>query len=147
MSENTESTEPESDQGSGEGPGTGDDRILEGLASGLNQRRTAEFAGVHPKTVQRRLADPAFAVLVAQRRAERVRELVGQLTATGDEAIAVIREAMSEEHPIRVRLDAARLGLSTLSSFQSRHELDARIADLEAVVALMAAQVADWESA
>lgn len=116
-------------------PSSTDELILEAQAAGLNQRRTAEVAGVHPKTVQRKLADPEFAVLVAQRRASRVRELTGQLTSVAADAITVIAEAMDQEQPIRVRLAAAQLALRSLSDYQAASEVDARIADLEQVVA------------
>ncbi len=123
-------TDPESP-----GPSTTDELILEAQAAGLNQRQTAEFASVHPKTVQRKLADPAFAVLVAQRRAARVRELTGRLTTVAADAISVISEAMDPEYPIRVRLAAAQLALRSLGDYQAASEVDARIADLEQVVA------------
>lgn len=109
--------------------------IVEGLLMGLNQRQTSDFAGVHPKTVQRKLADPSFAVLVAHRRAERMRQLGGQLADASSSAVAVLRDAMSAEQPIKVRLAAARATLSNARDFESRHETDARIADLERVVA------------
>ena len=111
-----------------------DELIVEGLASGMNQRETADFAGVHPKTVQRRWADPTFAVLVAQRRAERAREVGGQLTEAATEAVAVLREAMGAEHPIKVRLVAAQATLRNARDHQAA-ENEARIADLERVVA------------
>lgn len=115
--------------------GTTDDLILDALAAGLNQRQTAKVARVHPKTIQRRLADPSFAALVAQRRAARVREVTGRLTGVAAEAVTVISEAMGEEHPIRVRLAAAQLALRSLGEYQASSEVDARIADLEHVVA------------
>mgnify|MGYP007057248180 CR=1 FL=1 len=120
-------------------PATGgkDDLIVEGLAMGLNQRQTSEFAGVHPKTVQRKMADEAFAVLVAQRRAERVRELAGQLVSIAADAIVVIQDAMAPEQPIRVRLAAAQLAMRNVTDFQASTEMDARIADLERLVARM----------
>lgn len=120
-------------------PSTTDELILEAQAAGLNQRRTAEVAGVHPKTVQRKLSDPAFAVLVAQRRAARVRELTGQLTTVAADAISVIADAMDQDQPMRVRLAAAQLALRSLGEYQASSEVDARIADLEQVVARLQA--------
>jgi hypothetical protein len=109
--------------------------IIEAMAGGLNQREAAGVAHVHPKTVQRKLADPGFAVLVAQRRGERVREITGQLTGVAAEAIAVIREAMQPENSMRVRLGAAQLALRNLAAYQAASEADAQIAELQQVAA------------
>lgn len=74
---------------------------------------------------------------MAQRRAERVRELAGQLVSIAADAIVVIQDAMAPEQPIRVRLAAAQLAMRNVTDFQASTEMDARIADLERLVARM----------
>jgi hypothetical protein len=117
--------------------------IMEALAAGLSQRQTAEVNKVHPKTVQRKMADPAFAVLVAQRRAARVREITGQLTEVAATAVDVIREAQAPDNPMPVRLAAARLALHSLTTYHASTEVDAQIAELQQVVAQLQAMRAE----
>jgi hypothetical protein len=100
---------------------------------------------VHPKTVQRKMADPAFAVLVAQRRAARVREITGQLTEVAATAVDVIREAQAPDNPMPVRLAAARLALHSLTTCQAGSEVDAQIAELQQVVAQLRALRAEGD--
>lgn len=113
--------------------------ILEALAAGLNQRQTAELNNVHPKTVQRKMADPGFAVLVGQRRAARVREITGQLTEVAAAGVDVIREAQLPEYPMPIRLNASRLALHSLTTYHASSEVDAQIAELQQVVAQLQA--------
>lgn len=88
-----------------------DELIADLLGQGWTHRRTAETVGISAKTVQRRMADPAFSSAVAQRRRDRFGQLSGQLMTAGDTALAVLISALGSDDD-KVSLQAANLVLA-----------------------------------
>ncbi|MEI7593561.1 MAG: hypothetical protein WCK41_10110 [Actinomycetes bacterium] len=112
-----------------------DDKLVEALASGLSYRRAGELAGVHAKTVQRRMEDPVFARRVTEQRNRRTSQITGLLADVGAEAVGVIREALSADKGSD-RLRAAHLTLTMLLKFTNSQELEERVAELERLSAV-----------
>jgi len=88
-----------------------DELIADLLGQGWTHRRTAEAVGVSTKTVQRRLADPAFFSVVSHKRRDRFGQLSSQLLTAGDTALAVLIGALGSEDD-KVSLQAANLVLT-----------------------------------
>jgi DNA-binding LacI/PurR family transcriptional regulator len=88
-----------------------DELIADLLGQGLTHRRTAETVGVSTKTVQRRMADPAFSSVVSKRRRDRFGQLSGQLLTAGDMALNVLIGALVSDDE-KVSLQAANLVLT-----------------------------------
>jgi FixJ family two-component response regulator len=59
-----------------------DELIADLLGQGWTHRRVADSVGVSSKTVQRRMSDPAFSMVVSERRRDRFGQLSGQLRRT-----------------------------------------------------------------
>jgi len=112
-----------------------DDKLVEALASGLSYRRAGELAGVHAKTVQRRMENPVFARRVTDQRNRRTSQITGLLADVGAEAVGVIREALSADKGSD-RLRAAHLTLTMLLKFTNSQELEERVAELERLSAV-----------
>ena len=112
-----------------------DDKLVEALASGLSYRRAGELAGVHAKTVQRRMENPVFARRVTEQRNRRTSQITGLLADVGAEAVGVIREALSADKSSD-RLRAAHLTLTMLLKFTNSQELEERVAELERLSAV-----------
>ena len=112
-----------------------DDKLVEALASGLSYRRAGELAGVHAKTVQRRMENPVFARRVTEQRNRRTSQITGLLADVGAEAVGVIREALSADKGSD-RLRAAHLTLTMLLKFTNSQELEERVAELERLSAV-----------
>ena len=112
-----------------------DNKLVEALASGLSYRRAGELAGVHAKTVQRRMEDPVFARRVTEQRNRRTSQITGLLADVGAEAVGVIREALSADKGSD-RLRAAHLTLTMLLKFTNSQELEERVAELERLSAV-----------
>ncbi len=88
-----------------------DELIADLLGEGWTHRRTAETVGVSPKTVQRRMADPAFSSVVSKRRRNRFGHLSNQLLTAGDMALNVLVDALASDDE-KVSLQAANLVLT-----------------------------------
>ena len=112
-----------------------DDKLVEALASGLSYRRAGELAGVHAKTVQRRMENPVFARRVTEQRNRRTSQITGLLADVGAEAVGVIRQALSADKGSD-RLRAAHLTLTMLLKFTNSQELEERVAELERLSAV-----------
>lgn len=104
--------------------------ILNALGAGLTHTEAAALAGLTPKSVQRRLADPEFAAAVARLRAARVDEIAGQLTGMGSRAVSVLSELLESDKPA-LRLRAVELTLSWLSRLRREVDFDVRLSRLE----------------
>jgi hypothetical protein len=100
------------------------------LAAGTSVSAAAEQAGVDRKTVQRRLADPAFRRQVAVYRSELIASALGRTAdnmARAADTLAGMLDSPSE--PIRIR--AARALMSLGLRLRDSVDVDDRIRDLE----------------
>jgi hypothetical protein len=108
-----------------------DSLIITGLAAGLTYKKVAEQAGVSEKTVRNRLAQPEFRRKVAEARASLVEGTMAQLVAAGTEAVEALRRLLQAESE-SVQLGAARSLIELSSKLRESHDLETRIAALEA---------------
>lgn len=111
-----------------------DDLIAYALAEGVSYREAARLARVSAKTVQRRMAEPAFARRVATERSARVGEITGLLGELGRKAIGILDDAMAPDEPTRTKLVAASSSLKYLKEFRNAAGLEERVAEMEALV-------------
>ena len=105
--------------------------LLVALACGSSVENAARKAEVHERTVQRRLADPAFQHQVKELQAEMVQRAMGMLTAAGMEAVKTLVELMAPATPAGTRLGAARSILELGPKLRETVEFEARLAALE----------------
>ena len=90
-----------------------DDLLLAALSCGAAVPQAAHQAGVSPRTVYRRLADPAFQDHLKAARAELLRRTGGMLTAGALEAVKTLFELQKAGAPPR-----SELGCQVLSGFE-----------------------------
>lgn len=107
-----------------------DEIILASLASGMTHAEAARVADVSTKTIQRRLADKAFADEIARRRAAQVERVTGQLTQLSVRAVETLEAALDDEAP-SIRLKAADLTLGWLVRLRREADLERRIVEIE----------------
>ncbi len=112
-----------------------DEVVMAALAVG----DTYAEAGVSERTVRRRMSEPTFAGEVSARRGEFVGALAGQLVASGPEAVAVVRRCLISADDA-VALRAAQLLLTMGNQLRHAHELEVRLAALEAGTATAAGE-------
>jgi hypothetical protein len=105
--------------------------LIAALAGGATVQDAAEVAGVAPRTVHRRLEDPAFRQSVANARTELIARAVGSLAESASEAASTLRALLGAETPPAVRLGAARSVLDLVVKLREHDELAERIAALE----------------
>lgn len=110
-----------------------DEALKDALATGLTYAEAGEVVGVSERTVRRRMSEQEFAADVSRRRGEHVSSLAGQLVTAGTEAVHVLRESLHADVPA-VRLRAAQLLLTLGTQLRHAHELEQRLAALEASV-------------
>jgi hypothetical protein len=110
----------------------GQDSITqEALARGASYREAAEAAGVSIRTVERRMADGTFAAEVATLRAERVGTVLAELVELSVESTTILRRSLKDLQP-GIRLRAVSLVLTHMAKLRRDHDLEARLAALEA---------------
>jgi hypothetical protein len=103
------------------------------LARGWSRSRSAAECQVSKTTVYRRLRDPAFVALVAEKRAELVSQAVGILSAiAGKSAETLAGLLKSEDESVRMR--AADLALSHLVRTREHAEFQTRLERIEALM-------------
>jgi hypothetical protein len=116
-----------------------DERILIALSCGATAAAAAREAGVGTRTVERRLADPAFRARLHQLRTETLERTGGALIAAGLRAVQTLLSLQDVSQPAPVRLGAAKalveLGLKTFQLIeigQRMTEMNARVDELTA---------------
>jgi hypothetical protein len=110
-----------------------DELIADLPGQGWTHRRVADSVGVSSKTVQRRMSDPAFSMVVSERRRDRFGQLSGQLLTAGEGAMDVLTVALQSEDP-KVSLQAAGLILSHGHRYNrvlDEHEIQLRFEAIE----------------
>jgi len=101
------------------------------LACGASPEGAAHKAGVSPRTVYRRLAEPAFRARVEEARAEMVRRAAGMLTAAGLASVKTFTTLQESAASEAVRLGAARAVLELGCKLRDSAEVLGRLAALE----------------
>ena len=112
-----------------------DGRLLAALAGGATVADAAGQASVSERTAWRRLNDAAFRARVDEARRQTVQAAIDALSATGTAAALTLRQLLLKEYPPAVRLGAARSILELTMRLREAHELEQRLAALEARLA------------
>jgi hypothetical protein len=102
------------------------------LACGATVEAAAAKAGVAEATVYRRLSNPEFKRRVDTAQAEMIGRTMAMLTASAGEAVKTLLALMREDVQAPVRLGAARATLEIGMKLREVHDMQARIAALEA---------------
>jgi hypothetical protein len=105
--------------------------LILALACGASPEGAAQKAGVSPRTVYRRLADPAFRAQVNDVRADMVRRAAGMFTAAGMASIKTFTTLQESAASEAVRLGAARAVIELGCKLRENAELLERIAAVE----------------
>ncbi len=108
----------------------GNARLVAEFAAGRTLRDAARASGLSERTAGRRLADPEFRKLVSDVRSEMIQRAVGALASAAEEAIATLRDLLSDDSST-ARLGAARSVLEYGTKVRENVELEQRIVDLE----------------
>jgi hypothetical protein len=109
-----------------------DEKLLLALACGATPDDAAHQAGVSPRTVYRRLAEPEFQRRLQVVRADMVQRTAGALAAAGNEAVGTLVELMKPASPAATRLGAARSVLEIGMKVREVADLEQRLTALEA---------------
>jgi hypothetical protein len=105
-------------------------RLAFALASGVGVCAAAEQSGASRKTVQRKLADPAFRRLVADLRDELIGRALGRLADNMTHASDAIAALVKSDNP-SLRLRAARAMLSFGLRLRDSVDLTERVREIE----------------
>jgi hypothetical protein len=112
----------------------GEDELALALACGASVDHAAHKSGLTPRTVYRRLSQPAFRQRVQALRADMVQRAAGTMTAASLEAIRTLVELLPPQVPDAVRLGAARTILEVGMKLRQVADFEARLAAVEAQV-------------
>lgn len=110
--------------------------LLSALAAGATAGEAAATANVSERTVRRRLADPAFSVLVAEARREVVETTLAKVTAGAVAAVATLVSLLNLDQPPTVRLGATKAVLEFGIRLRSEQEISERLAAIEGHLAI-----------
>ncbi|MFL5341755.1 MAG: hypothetical protein ACJ8F7_16545 [Gemmataceae bacterium] len=100
------------------------------VATGTTLAAAAEQGGVCRRTVERRLADPAFRRLVADLRTELISRAVGRMADNMTRAADALADALADADP-RLRIRAARALLTLGPRLLNSVDFADRLRDLE----------------
>jgi hypothetical protein len=115
--------------------------ILHALACGATVGNAATRAGVHARTVYRRLKDADFQRRLRELRADMALRTADMLTAMGSESVKTLRELHGPGIPPTVRLGAARTTIELGIKTRDSADLAERVVALEVqLAALMRAE-------
>jgi hypothetical protein len=107
-----------------------DSFIALALASGTSVTAAAEQAGVDRKTVQRRLADPAFRRMVAEYRSELIASALGRTADNMTRAAETLAAMLDAESPA-LRIRAARALMTLGMRLRDSVDLNDRMREVE----------------
>jgi hypothetical protein len=108
-----------------------DDALLLALACGASVEQAARQCQLSPRTVYRRLDDPAFRRQLQKLRGDMVQRTAGTLTAAASEAVRTLLELMKPASPHASRLGAAKAVLEIGMKVRETAELEERMTTLE----------------
>jgi hypothetical protein len=109
---------------------SGEGVLLAALAAGASYVDAAKQAGVHERTVRRRMDDPDFRRQVDQLRGEVVARAVAMLSSASVEAVETLRRLLGSEMDF-ARLAAARSILELGAKYREAEDLAVRLEVLE----------------
>lgn len=109
----------------------GDEAILLALACGATYANAAQQAGVHERTVRRRMANPAFVARLRHLRGEMLERAGGALVAAAMKSVQTLLSLQDMNQPPAVRLGAARAVLEIGLKIREVAELEVRLRELE----------------
>lgn len=108
-----------------------DEPVLMALACGATVETAARSTGVSPRTIRRRLNEPAFQRRLRGIRDDMVQRTAALLTAAATEAVKTMLALQDAATPPAVRLGAARAIVELGARLRDSSELAQRIAVLE----------------
>jgi hypothetical protein len=85
-----------------------EDALLDALARGATATQAAEMAGVHRRTVQRRLADPEFKQRLRAIQADQIQSTASLLAAASAGSVKTLVLLQNSSMPASARFSAAR---------------------------------------
>lgn len=107
-------------------------RAVEALLTQPDLSQAAKTAGVSRNTLYRWMKDKDFLVAMADAEADALSGLSRTLVSLGDQAVTVLRDAMSDpEAPISARIRAADTVFSRLLQLRNLVDLEKRVSELE----------------
>ncbi len=112
-----------------------DDRLVLELAAGRSIPDAARTVGCSEKTVDRRLASPAFRVRVEEARRELFDRAAARLTSVATAAVDALAGLMQGADTDAARVSAARAILTLALPWRGAVEVEAQLAQLREQVA------------
>ncbi len=116
-------------------PIANENAVILSLACGATVEATARQHQVSERTLYRKLGDAKFRARVAEVRSEMVKRATAMLSAASSDAVRTLVHLQRETMPAAVRLGAARAVLEIGLKLRDMVELEARLQELEDVVA------------
>ena len=115
-----------------------EEKLLLTLACGATVESAARECGLSPRTIYRRLQEPAFRRRLQALRADMVQRTAGTLTAASAEAVRTLLELLKPKVADTTRLGAAKAVLESGVKLRELAELEERMAALEEQMAQQA---------
>ena len=112
-----------------------EDALLLTLACGATVDAAARQCNLHPRTIYRRLEDPAFRRKLAAMRADIVQRTSGALTAASTEAVRTLLDLQKPPQPPSTRLGAAKAVLEIGLKLREMAEVEERLTAIEQQIA------------
>jgi len=112
----------------------GDELLLAALVKGLTQEQAGAVAGVSPRTVARRLADPQFASQLREARASIADACLGRLADAAGDAVETMRTVMNNSKSDNVKVTAARALLELFLRARQLQDVEGRLSEIENLV-------------
>lgn len=110
---------------------TGEDQFIAALAMGKSIAEAAGDVGISERTARRWLAETEFRQHVETARSELMKQALAQLSGVASDAVKTLKDLLTSPND-NAKLGAARPILANLISLKEHHELEERIARLEA---------------
>jgi len=107
-----------------------DERLVVELAAGKTYADAASAAGVSVRTVERRMANPAFRQRVLDGRSVRAEVIAARLLEAAEQATLVLSRLLRAKSPT-VRLGAAKVALSASLVWRSGADFEMRLQRVE----------------
>lgn len=109
----------------------GEDRLVTALAAGKSITDAAAGACISERTARRWLEESEIKQRIDEARRELMSQALAQLSGAAADAVTTLKDLLTSESD-NTKLGAARAILANLISLKEHHELEERIAKLEA---------------
>jgi hypothetical protein len=116
-------------------PSRTDAVLIPHLVAGLSYADVAAQTGVSERTIKRRMADPSFRRIVADRQRQAAQQTCAQLRRLTNEALDALRDLLDASTSSSVRLGASRTVLEQALRWQEAAELEVRLQEIELALA------------